>query len=107
LSVAASGISWMDAAIQQAGTLQAENHPPLQWSVCYLEDTKNILSAGEEFLIRLKEKCFVTDEEREERQKTRQMEMQACSKALVVLSSDDAHDLFNTKVKKVIDDMIT
>ena len=29
----------------------------------------------------------------EERQKTRQLEMEACSKALAVLSSDDAHDL--------------
>ena len=55
-----------------------------------------LLSAGEEFLIMLKEKCFVTDEEWQERQKTRQMEMQACSKALAVLSSDDAHDLFKT-----------
>merc|ERR1712039_990703 len=30
----------------------------------------------------------------EERTKTRQMEMEACSKALAILSSDDAHDLF-------------
>merc|ERR1712194_962562 len=30
----------------------------------------------------------------EERQKTRQLEMQAVSKALAVLSGDDAHDLF-------------
>merc|ERR1719182_465745 len=42
----------------------------------------------------LKEKCSTTDAEWEERQKTRQMEMEACSKALAVLSSDDAHDLF-------------
>merc|ERR1719468_1362877 len=46
------------------------------------------------FLMMLKEKCSVTDEEWEQRQKTRQTEMQACSKALAVLSSDDAHDLF-------------
>merc|ERR1719506_117823 len=59
-----------------------------------LEDTRNTLSADEEFLLMLKEKCSVTDEEGEERQKTRQTEMQACSKALAVLSSDDAHDLF-------------
>jgi len=59
-----------------------------------LEDTKNTLSADEEFLMMLKEKCSVTDEEWEERQKTRQTEMGACSKALAVLSSDDAHDLF-------------
>merc|ERR1740127_448915 len=42
----------------------------------------------------LKEKCSGTDAEWEERQKTRQLEMEACSKALAVLSSDDAHDLF-------------
>merc|ERR1719408_681012 len=59
-----------------------------------LEDTKNSLSADEEFLMMLKEKCSTTDAEWEERQKTRQMEMEACSKALAVLSSDDAHDLF-------------
>merc|ERR1719453_1973997 len=40
------------------------------------------------------EKCSMTDSEWEERQKTRQLEMEACSKALAVLSSDDAHDLF-------------
>merc|ERR1719276_365620 len=42
----------------------------------------------------LKEKCSSTDAEWEERQKTRQLEMEACSKALAVLSSDEAHDLF-------------
>jgi len=43
----------------------------------------------------LKDKCANTDKEMEERQKTRQLEMEACSKALSVLSSDDAHDLFS------------
>merc|ERR1719316_546041 len=42
----------------------------------------------------LKEKCQMTDQEWEERQKTRQLEIEAVSKALAVLSSDDAHDLF-------------
>jgi len=59
-----------------------------------LEDTKNSLSADEQFLMMLKEKCQMTDKEWEERQKTRQLEMQAVSKALAVLSGDDAHDLF-------------
>jgi len=59
-----------------------------------LEDTKASLSADEEFLMMLKEKCSMTDSEWEERQKTRQLEMEACSKALAVLSTDDAHDLF-------------
>merc|ERR1712072_1340044 len=59
-----------------------------------VEDTKASLSADEEFLMMLKEKCSMTDSEWEERQKTRQLEMEACSKALAVLSSDDAHDTF-------------
>merc|ERR1712157_659911 len=59
-----------------------------------IEDTKKSLSADEQFLMMLKEKCSTTDAEGEERQKTRQLEMEACSKALAVLSSDDAHDLF-------------
>jgi len=59
-----------------------------------LDDTKNTLSADESFLMMLKEKCAMTDSEWEERQKTRQLEMEAVSKALAVLSGDDAHDLF-------------
>ena len=61
-----------------------------------LEDTKTSLSADEEFLMMLKEKCSMTDGEWNERQKTRQLEMEACSKALAVLSGDDAHDLFSS-----------
>merc|ERR1712079_481624 len=59
-----------------------------------VEDTKKSLSADEQFLMMLKEKCQMTDKEWEERQKTRQLEMEAVSKALAVLSGDDAHDLF-------------
>jgi len=58
------------------------------------EDTKASLSADEQFLSMLKEKCQMTDSEWEERQKTRQLEMEAVSKALSVLAGDDAHDLF-------------
>mmetsp|Transcript_150420 Transcript_150420/g.273670 ORF Transcript_150420/g.273670 Transcript_150420/m.273670 type:complete len:697 (+) Transcript_150420:72-2162(+) len=59
-----------------------------------IEDTKASLSADEQFLMMLKEKCSLTDKEWEDRQKTRQMEMKAVSEALSILSSDDAHDLF-------------
>merc|ERR1712151_991837 len=59
-----------------------------------IEDTRNSLSADEKFLMMLKEKCQMTDKEWEERQKTRQLEMEAVSKALAILSGDDAHDLF-------------
>merc|ERR1712187_570547 len=57
-------------------------------------DTSKSLAADEEFLMMLKEKCQMTDKEWEERSKTRQLEMEAVSKALAVLSTDDAHDLF-------------
>eukprot|EP00405_Crypthecodinium_cohnii_P024970 CAMPEP_0206486154 /NCGR_PEP_ID=MMETSP0324_2-20121206/40892_1 /ASSEMBLY_ACC=CAM_ASM_000836 /TAXON_ID=2866 /ORGANISM="Crypthecodinium cohnii, Strain Seligo" /LENGTH=690 /DNA_ID=CAMNT_0053964421 /DNA_START=96 /DNA_END=2168 /DNA_ORIENTATION=+ len=59
-----------------------------------IEDTKASLSADEQFLMMLKEKCSLTDKEWEERQKTRADEMKAVSEALAVLSGDDAHDLF-------------
>merc|ERR1712232_1451615 len=59
-----------------------------------IEDTKNSLAADEKFLMMLKERCQMTDKEWEERQKTRQLEMEAVSKALAILSGDDAHDLF-------------
>merc|ERR1712125_170416 len=59
-----------------------------------IEDTRNSLAADEQFLMMLKEKCQMTDKEWEERQKTRQLEMEAVSKALAILSGDGAHDLF-------------
>merc|ERR1719169_95076 len=59
-----------------------------------LEDTKAKLAADAKYLMMLKEKCALTDKEWEERQKTRQLEMEAVSKALAVLTADDAHDTF-------------
>jgi len=61
-----------------------------------LEDTRNSLSADQKFLMDLKERCQMTDQEWEERQKVRQEEIQAVSEALAVLSSDDAHDTFTS-----------
>lgn len=59
-----------------------------------IKDTKSSLSADEAFLLDLKEKCQLTDQEWGERQKTRQDEIAAVSQALNVLSGDDAHDTF-------------
>jgi len=59
-----------------------------------VEDTKSSLSADEQFLMNLKEQCAMTDKEWEQRQKARQEEIQSVSKALEILSSDDAHDNF-------------
>merc|ERR1719460_2909472 len=60
-----------------------------------LEDTQNVLAADTTFLTNLKEQCAVMDAEYEERVKLRQQEIQACSKALAFLSSDEAHELFS------------
>merc|ERR1719160_2470860 len=60
-----------------------------------MEDTKAGLSEDEAFLLMLKEKCQGSDQEYEERQKTRAMEIEAVSKALAFLTSDDARDLFS------------
>jgi len=59
-----------------------------------LADTKKSLAADQDFLTKLKEKCALTDSEWEQRQKTRQLEMEAVSKATAVLNSDDAHATF-------------
>jgi len=60
-----------------------------------LEDTRNSLSADDQFLMSLKEKCKMTDEEWTQRQKTRQEEVQAISQAIGVLANDDARDNFS------------
>merc|ERR1712151_1297367 len=86
----AAGQEQIDTKTQELATTDEK----LAQSKQDIEDTKSSLSADEQFLMMLKEKCQMTDKEWEERQKTRQTEMEAVSKALAVLSSDDAHDLF-------------
>merc|ERR1719243_121218 len=61
-----------------------------------LEDTRNSLAADQKFLLNLKETCQMTDQEFEERTKTRAEETKAVSEALAILSSDDAHDTFTS-----------
>jgi hypothetical protein len=73
-----------------------------------LEDTRNSLAADQKFLMNLKETCQNTDAEWEERQKARAEELEGCSQALAILSSDDAHDTFTrtfnfVQVRKVDD----
>jgi len=60
-----------------------------------LEDTTAALSADEKFLMNLKTTCASLDDEWEMRQKARQEEIAAVAKALAILTSDDAHDLFS------------
>jgi flagellar motility protein MotE (MotC chaperone) len=72
----AAGQSQIDAKTQEL----ASTDEKLAQAKEDIEDTKNGLSADEEFLLMLKEKCSTTDAEWEERQKTRQLEIEACSK---------------------------
>merc|ERR1719454_2652976 len=60
-----------------------------------LDDTTDTLAADTDFLAKLKEHCELMDKEMEARQKTRTEEIGAVSKALSVLTADDAHDLFS------------
>merc|ERR1712157_619458 len=86
----AAGQAQIDSKTQELADTDSKNAQSKE----DIEDTRNSLSADEQFLMMLKEKCQMTDKEWEERQKTRQLEMEAVSKALEVLSGDDAHDLF-------------
>merc|ERR1719161_3027516 len=54
----------------------------------------NTMNADQEFLGKLKEYCALADAEMEARSKERTEEIAAVGKALAVLTSDDAHDLF-------------
>merc|ERR1712050_524258 len=86
----AAGQAQVDSKTQELADTDEKNAQAKQ----DIEDTRASLSADEQFLMMLKEKCQMTDKEWEERQKTRQAEMQAVSQALAILSGDDAHDLF-------------
>jgi len=85
-----AGQKQIDVKTEQRATTDEKNAEAKQ----NVKDTKANLAADEEFLAMLKETCAKMDAEWEARTKTRTMEMEACSKALAVLSSDEAHDMF-------------
>jgi len=58
-----------------------------------LAETRATLEADTAFLANLKEQCAIFDKMYEERTKTRQLEIQAVTKAAAFLSSDEAQDL--------------
>ena len=60
---------------------------------CHCLDSQACLPE-KDFLGKLKEHCALADQEMEARTKTRTEEIAAVGKALAVLTSDDAHDLF-------------
>jgi len=85
-----AGQSQVDAKQQELATGTEKNAQ----AQVDLDDTKRSLAADEQFLLMLKEKCQMTDKEWENRQRERQQEMEAVTKAIQVLAGDDAHDLF-------------
>jgi chromosome segregation ATPase len=87
-------IAAAEAAIAKKTQEKADTDEANAQAKVDLEDTKNSLSADEQFLMMLKEKCALTDKEFQERTTTRQLEMEAVSKAMTILSSDDATDAF-------------
>jgi len=87
----AAGQGMADTKTQELANADEKNGQAKQ----DLDDTRNSLEADQAFLANLKEQCANVDQEYEERTKTRQLEIQACGKALAFLSSDEAHDLFS------------
>jgi len=85
-----AGQDLIDTKTVELGTTDEKNAQSKE----SLEDTRDTLAADTAFLADLKERCQNMDQEYEERTKTRQLEIQAVSKALAFLSSDEAHDLF-------------
>merc|ERR1719162_425582 len=86
----AAGRKQIDTKTEELASTDEKNAEAKQ----NVKDTKTSLAADEEFLAMLKDTCGRMDSEWEARQKTRSMEMEACSKALAVLTSDEAHDMF-------------
>merc|ERR1719337_826266 len=85
-----AGQDLIDTKTVELGTTDEKNAQSKE----SLADTRETLAADTAFLADLKERCQNMDQEYEERTKTRQLEIQATSKALAFLSSDEAHDLF-------------
>jgi len=87
----AAGTELADTKTQELATTDEKNAQSKE----SLEDTTNTLAADTKFLANLKEQCGNMDQEYEERTKTRQGEIEACSKALSFLAGDEAHELFS------------
>jgi len=60
-----------------------------------MEDTRNALTADQQFLMDLRKRCRETDAEFAERTQARQEEIQAVGETIGILSNDDAHDMFS------------
>merc|ERR1719262_736472 len=86
----ASGTAQIEAKTQEKADSEEKAAADKQDSA----DTAKTLAADQDYLAMLKETCANMDAQMEERTKTRNEEIEACSKALAVLSGDEAHDTF-------------
>merc|ERR1719160_2174913 len=85
----AAGNSQIDTKTNELATSDEKNAQ----SKKLLAETRATLDADTKFLANLKEQCAIFDEQYAERTKTRQLEIQAVTKAAAFLSSDEAQDL--------------
>lgn len=88
-------ISTGEASLEDKIQLLATTDESLAQAKEDSDDTSASLTEDQQFLLMLKDKCSLTDQEWKERQATRQTEMNAVSKAISILTSDDARDLFS------------
>merc|ERR1719265_2757874 len=88
-------INAIQASLDQKKTQLAKSDELNAQSKEDLEDTQNSLSIDDKFLIDLKQRCKMTDQEWELRQKSRQEEIAAIVEAISILSADQAHDTFS------------
>jgi len=86
----ADGRDLLDTKTQQLADTDAKNAADKQ----ELDDTQATLESDTVFLANVKETCQNVDAEYAERTKTRTLEIEAVTKALAYLTSDEAHDLF-------------
>jgi hypothetical protein len=84
------GTDLRDTKVQQLADTDAKNAADKQ----ELGDTQATLESDTVFLANVKETCANVDAEYAQRTKTRTMEIEAVTKALAYLTSDEAHDLF-------------
>jgi len=87
----AAGTQSLEQKTQQLATTDETNAQAKEDK----EDTEASLSADQKFLMDLKERCALSDEAWEKRQKERHVELEAVAKAISILSSDDARDQFS------------
>jgi len=86
----ADGSSMSETKVQQLADTDEKNAGDNQDE----QDTQTTLESDTKFLANVKETCQNVDAEFAQRTKTRMLEIEAVTKALAFLTSDEAHDLF-------------